>query len=493
MAATADVKQVWEAAVASDTPFWRDNLRALEEETSEMQRSVAHLLKVSQAYTAASEAQAEARRDMVEAVLSTANDAFQHADLAGSTGTEQLGAMRDLFEQMGVAHDMERQQVQSLLIEPLQAMIDDPKGLASGERLFSTFTSLSHDFYEALSEFLSLEGEGANATAARAHAKTQAKAAAKMGSAVMSQAASRVGTGFGFLSRKLNQQLGVDLGLGAAEAPDAPPSAAAAAEEEEDGAGGGGPSVGDMAREAYSGIKQAGSHAHAVHDTEARVLRQQEALLKTRHAMEVRLLDTSQRGRLQLARQLVDLFYAQYTLAAQQNTLVTRHEAAARGLQQVAEDVAAAQPARTAALKRRGAQVGALCAALGAPPSEVAVPLSLLSAMCPVLPSTAADEAAAGGVAGGAGGGDGGGGGAVGGALARGEMVTVRPSFDTSMLSKSEIGSRSRPPVPLQGELTAELMAPGSSGARRSVALKSHWSRKAALRGGRGEQARVSK
>jgi len=98
-----------------------------------------------------------------------------------------------------------------------------------------------------------------------------------------------------------------------------------------------------------------------------------------------------------------------------------------------------------------------------------------------------------GGGFGGAGGGDGGGGGAVGGALARGEMVTVRPSFDTSMLSKSEIGSRSRPPVPLQGELTAELMAPGSSGARRSVALKSHWSRKAALRGGRGEQARVSK
>ena len=45
--------------------------------------------------------------------------------------------MRDLFEQMGVAHDMERQQVQSLLIEPLQAMVDDPKGLASGSRLFS--------------------------------------------------------------------------------------------------------------------------------------------------------------------------------------------------------------------------------------------------------------------------------------------------------------------------------------------------------------------
>ena len=80
--ATADVKQVWEAAVASDTPYWRDNLRALEDEASEMQRSVAHLLKVSQAYTAASEAQAEARRDMVEAVLSTANDAFQHANLA---------------------------------------------------------------------------------------------------------------------------------------------------------------------------------------------------------------------------------------------------------------------------------------------------------------------------------------------------------------------------------------------------------------------------
>merc|ERR1740139_1470748 len=106
--ATADVKQVWEAAVASDTPYWRDNLRALEDEASEMQRSVAHLLKVSQAYTAASEAQAEARKDLVEGVLSAANDAFQHADLAGSAGTEQLGALRDLFEQMGVAHDMER-------------------------------------------------------------------------------------------------------------------------------------------------------------------------------------------------------------------------------------------------------------------------------------------------------------------------------------------------------------------------------------------------
>ena len=33
---TADVAV--EAAVASDTPYWRDNLRALEDEASEMQR-----------------------------------------------------------------------------------------------------------------------------------------------------------------------------------------------------------------------------------------------------------------------------------------------------------------------------------------------------------------------------------------------------------------------------------------------------------------------
>jgi hypothetical protein len=71
-----------------------------------------------------------------------------------------------------------------------------------------------------------------------------------------------------------------------------------------------------------------------------------------------------------------------------------------------------------------------------------------------------------GGGVGGAGGGDGGGGGASGGALARGEMVTVRPSLDTSMLSKSGIGSRWRPPAP-----TAEMTAPGGGGGRRTVAL----------------------
>ena len=119
--------------------------------------------------------------------------------------------MGSLFDQMIVAHDMERQQVQSLLVEPLQAMLDDPKGLASGSRLYAAYNSMSHDFYEALSEFLSLEGEGANAMAARAHAKTQAKAAAKVGSAAMSAAASKVGTGFGFLSRMAQNKLG-DLG-----------------------------------------------------------------------------------------------------------------------------------------------------------------------------------------------------------------------------------------------------------------------------------------
>ena len=49
--------------------------------------------------------------------------------------------------------------------------------------------------------------------------------------------------------------------------------------------------------------------------------------------------------------------------------------------------------------------MGALCAALGAPASEVAVPLALLSAVAPVLPSAPADEAAPAGVTGGAGGG----------------------------------------------------------------------------------------
>ena len=98
---------------------------------------------------------------------------------------------------------------------------------------------------------------------------------------------------------------------------------------------------------------------------------------------------------------------------------------------------------------------------------------------------------AGGGGGGGGGGCGGGGGGASGDASTRGVMVTVRPSFDTSMPSKSEIGSRSRPPVP--PALTAELTAPGGGGGRRSVALKSHWSMKAALHSRRGECARVSK
>ena len=47
-------------------------------------------------------------------------------------------------------------------------MLDDPKGLSSASRLYAAYNSMSHDFYESLAEFFSLEGEGANARAANA-------------------------------------------------------------------------------------------------------------------------------------------------------------------------------------------------------------------------------------------------------------------------------------------------------------------------------------
>ena len=68
-------------------------------------------------------------------------------------------------------------------------------------------------------------------------------------------------------------------------------------------------------------------------DAQARVLRHQEAVLKARHAMEARLLDSTQRGRTQLAKQAVDHFYAQYSLAHQHVVQIDRGEQGARSLQ----------------------------------------------------------------------------------------------------------------------------------------------------------------
>ena len=79
---------------------------------------------------------------------------------------------------------------------------------------------------------------------------------------------------------------------------------------------------------------------------------------------------------------------------------MTRHEEGARALQGAAERAAEAQPRRTHELKKRGAQVSALCTALGAPPTEIAVEPALLQAMTPVLPSQEHPAAAAEGAAG---------------------------------------------------------------------------------------------
>ena len=103
---------------------------------------------------------------------------------------------------------MHGRQLQSLLIEPLQALIEEPRGLGSIGRLSSQYSSLSHDFYDSLAEFLALEGDSTSAASAKAHAKTTAKATAKAGAAVVSSVSSRLGAGIGLFGRKLNQQFG---------------------------------------------------------------------------------------------------------------------------------------------------------------------------------------------------------------------------------------------------------------------------------------------
>jgi len=400
---SASLKEVWEAAVASDTPYWRERLRELDDDATRMQQTTANLLRLSQGYTKACEAMAVARMELADGLTAAAAASFGDADLASSvpaaegedaaagdgSARAQVVAIRELFDQMAVAQEMERQQVHSLVTEPLQEMLEDPKGLSSGSRLYAAYNQMAHDFYEALAEFFSLEGDGASALAARAHAKTNAKAAAKMGSAAVSQVSSKVGAGFGFLSRKLNQQLGEYIGGEATPPPPPPPPGEAerAASPDDDAAGGGaGPSMGDVAREALSGIKSAAGERSAVADAQARVLRQLDALVKTRHAMEGRLLDATQRGRAQLAKQALDFFYAQYSLGHQHVVLLDRQEGGARRLQQGAEAAAALQPERAAAHKTRGAAVGALCAAVGVPPDQLAVTPPQLAALTPVLP-----------------------------------------------------------------------------------------------------------
>ena len=127
-----------------------------------------------------------------------AGDAGRGGDGGGGVATRRVALAG--VAKLALAQDMEAPQVHSLLVEPLRCSTT----CGPGERvdIYAAFECAT-DYYDALNEFLSLEGEG-GAVAARAHAKSAARAAAKTSAAVAASVV-RLGAGLG---GRLNQQLG---------------------------------------------------------------------------------------------------------------------------------------------------------------------------------------------------------------------------------------------------------------------------------------------
>ena len=161
--------ETWEATCGSDTPALREALASAEREAASLQRTAEKILALAQKSIKASEAATLARKELGDALAAAGSEAFAHADLGiaaateasaeGSTPILNASSLAEIFSQMEVAESMQCRQVTSLLIEPLTAMLEDPRGLASLPRLSSTYSSLSHDFYESLNEFLALEDD----------------------------------------------------------------------------------------------------------------------------------------------------------------------------------------------------------------------------------------------------------------------------------------------------------------------------------------------
>ena len=398
---TFSLTEVWEGTVCSDTPASREAISAAEREALQLQKTAAGLLALAQKSLKASEAATHARKELADALAAAGGDAFAHHDLANaaetgptaeaeaeaSSKTLTASGLTELFTQIEDYESMHHQQVQTLLIEPLSALLDDPRGLASVPRLSSAYGGLSHDFYESLNEFLALEGDGASASAAKAHAKTTAKAAAQQGAALASSVKSRLGAGISLFGKKLNTQFGGKLeelssAIGGADsAPPPPPPAEAppvhrpASASTDDAAS----SAGDSAADARS-LAELRSGSATLHDTQAAVLRHQEALIKTRHTFEARLLEARRSSRIALAKVLVDYFYAEFSHSHQQQTLLSRHEPALRSMQTTTERARDALVEARATTKQAAANVKALADHLTVPPAEISVPRSLLPA-----------------------------------------------------------------------------------------------------------------
>ena len=80
------------------------------------------------------------------------------------------------------------------------------------------------------------------------------------------------------------------------------------------------------------------SRSSTLHETQAAVHRHQVGVLRTRHALEARLVEAGAGGRIGLGKMLVDYFYARFSFAHQQASLLDRHEAQMRTRQVSVED-----------------------------------------------------------------------------------------------------------------------------------------------------------
>ena len=396
--------ETWEATCGSDTPALREALASAEREAASLQRTAEKILALAQKSIKASEAATLARKELGDALAAAGGEAFAHADLSvaaateasaeGSTPILNSSSLAEIFSQLEVAESMQCRQVTSLLIEPLTAMLEDPRGLASLPRLSSTYSSLSHDFYESLNEFLALEDDR-SAMAVRAHAKTTAKATAQAGAAALSAAKSRLGAGISIFGKKLNAQFGKSLEelssavIGDTGAPpppppppaDAAPPAVGGAEgrsfsaSTDDAASSAGDSQGTP-----SSMAELRSGSATLHDTQAAVLRHQLGLLKTRHTFQARLLETRRAARIALARTLVDYFYANFASTLQEQKILERHELSIRAMQSQAEVAGQGLEDVRAQIREVVVPLKALVESLSMPPAEMAVPRTLLQA-----------------------------------------------------------------------------------------------------------------
>ena len=149
---SAHVLGAWEATVASDTPTYREGLRAIERDAAVMHDSASNLLALSRSYVKAAAAQVHARKALQDALVSATTDAMRHPDLKGSPAAKAtpLAELADALTRLAITDEMGMRQVQTLLVEPLVSLLDETEGLSGAGRLQEAFRSTSAEYYDAL-------------------------------------------------------------------------------------------------------------------------------------------------------------------------------------------------------------------------------------------------------------------------------------------------------------------------------------------------------